>query len=68
MRPEVNLNRFEISNRFEKSFRSHGNFRTGNLYISNPFKKLFRSEGDFTAASFQTLARYTYANDSFSLI
>ena len=25
MRPEVNSNRFEISNRFEMSFRSHGN-------------------------------------------
>ena len=24
MRPEVNLNRFEISNRFEMSFRLHG--------------------------------------------
>ena len=28
MRPEVNSNRFEISNRFEKSFPSHGNFTT----------------------------------------
>ena len=26
MRPEVNSNRFEISNRFEKSFRLHGDF------------------------------------------
>ena len=25
MRPEVNLNRLEISNRFEMSFRLHGN-------------------------------------------
>ena len=25
MRPEVNSNRFEISNRFEMSFRLHGN-------------------------------------------
>ena len=28
MRPEVNTNRFEISNRFEKSFRLHGDFIT----------------------------------------
>ena len=26
MRPEVNSNRFEISNRFEMLFRLHGNF------------------------------------------
>ena len=26
MRPEVNPERFEISNRFEKSFRLHGDF------------------------------------------
>ena len=26
MRPEVNLNRFEISNHFEKSFRLHNDF------------------------------------------
>ena len=26
MRPEVNSDRFEMSNRFEKSFRLHGNF------------------------------------------
>ena len=26
MRPKVNSNRFEISNRFEKSFRLHGYF------------------------------------------
>ena len=28
MRPEVRPNRFEISNRFEKWFRLHGNFTT----------------------------------------
>ena len=27
MRPEVNSNRFEISNRFEMSFRLHGNLQ-----------------------------------------
>ena len=26
MRPEMNSNRFEISNRLEKSFRLHGDF------------------------------------------
>ena len=31
MRPEENSKRFEISNRFEKLFRLHGNFTTGNL-------------------------------------
>ena len=29
MRPEVNSNRFEISNRFENSFRLHGNLHRG---------------------------------------
>ena len=48
MRPEVNSNRFEISNPFEKSFRLHGNFTTADLEISNPFQKLFRLHGDFT--------------------
>ena len=52
MRPEVNLNGFEISNRFKKSFRLRGNFTTANLEISNPFEKLFRLHGDFTAATF----------------
>ena len=42
MRPEVNSNRFQISNGFEKSFRLHGNFTAPNLEISNRFQKLFR--------------------------
>ena len=57
MRHEVNSNRFEISKRFEKSFRLHGNFTKANLEISNLFQKLFRLHGDFsnfaeTAATF----------------
>ena len=52
MRPEVNSNRFEISNLFEKSFRLHGNFTTGSLEISNSFQKLLRLHGGFTAATF----------------
>ena len=55
MRPEVSSNRFEISDRFENSFRLHGNFSTANLEISNPFKKLFRLHGDFTTATFQVI-------------
>ena len=47
MRPEVN------SNRFEKSFRLHGNATTAHLEISNPFENLFCLHGDFTAAIFQ---------------
>ena len=38
-RPEVNSNRFEISNRFEKLFCLHGNFTTANLEISKPLSK-----------------------------
>ena len=45
MRPEVN------SNRFEKSFRFHGEFTTTKLQISNPFQKLYHLHGDFTAAN-----------------
>ena len=52
MRPEVNSDRFGMPNRFEESFRLHGNFTTTNLEISNPFQKLFRLHGDFTAATF----------------
>ena len=52
MRPELNSDWFEISNRFEKSFRLHGNFTKANLKISNPFQKLFRLHSDFTAATF----------------
>ena len=54
MRPGVNSNQFEISNRFEKSFCLHDNFTTANLEISNPFQKLFRLHGDF----FQAIARF----------
>ena len=56
MGPEVNSNRFEISNHFENSFRLHGNFTTANLEISNLFQKLFRLHGDFTAATFYHLS------------
>ena len=38
MRPKVNSDQFEISNRFEKSFRLHGNFTTANLEIQTRFK------------------------------
>ena len=67
MRLEVNSNRFEILNRFKKSFHLHGNFTTANLEISNPFQKLFRLHGDFTAATFETIVKFkcTCANDSF---
>ena len=54
MRPEVNLNLFKISNRFEKPFSLHSNFTMANFDISNPFQKLFSLQGDFTAATFQT--------------
>ena len=66
-KPEVNSSRFEISNRFEKSFRLHGNFTTANLEISHPFRKFFRLHGDFAAVTFQTIVRFycTCANDSF---
>ena len=64
MRSEENSDRFEISNRFEMSFR---NFTVSNLEISNRFQKLSRLHGHFTAATFQTIARlyYTCANDIF---
>ena len=47
MRPEVNLNQFEISNYFEKSFCLHGNFTMANLEIKPlpkivPFTRRFR--------------------------
>ena len=53
MRPEVNSNRFEISNHFEKLFRVHGNVTMANLEFSNPFQKLFRLHGNFTTTTFQ---------------
>ena len=67
MRPEVNSNRFENLNSFEKSFRLHGNFIASNLEISNRFQKLFHLHGEFTAATFKTITRlyYTCANDIF---
>ena len=58
MRPEVNSNRFEISNRFEKSLRLHGNFTTVNLEISNLFQKSFRLHDDLDVATFQTVVRF----------
>ena len=51
MRPEVNSNRFEISNRFEMSFHLHGNFTVSSLEISNRFQKLSYLHRDFTAAT-----------------
>ena len=48
MRPEVNSNQFEMSNRFEKLFHLHDSFTTANLEISNPFQKFFRLNVDFT--------------------
>ena len=58
MRLEVNSNRFEISNYFEKSFRLHVNFTMANLEISNLFQKLFSLHGDFNAETFQTIVRF----------
>ena len=52
MRPEIRSKRFEIPNRFEKSFRLHSNFTTANLEIPNPCQRFFRLQGDFTAATF----------------
>ena len=58
LRREANLNRFEISNHFEKSFRLHANLIMANLEISKTFQKLFCLHGDFTVATFQTTARF----------
>ena len=58
MGPELNSNRFEISNRFQKSFCLHGNFIASNLEISNCFQKMFRLHGNLTAATLQTIARH----------
>ena len=58
MRPEVKSNRFEVSNRFEKLFRLHGNFTKVNLDISNLFQKSFRLHGDLNLATFQTVIRF----------
>ena len=58
MRPEMNSKRFEISNRFEKSFCLHGNFTKANLEISNPFQKLFHLYSDFTAVTFQNIEKF----------
>ena len=43
MRPEDTFtsNQYEMSNRFEKSFRLHGNFNESNLEISNHFQIFF---------------------------
>ena len=72
MIPEVNSNRFEISNRFEMSFRLHGNLEhvyirhevnSNRFEISDRFEMSFRLNGnlhgDFTAAIFQTIASST---------
>ena len=58
MRPKVSSNQFEISNRFEKLLRLHGNFTIGKLEISNLFQKLFRLHGDFTSKTFQTIVSF----------
>ena len=52
-----NSNRFEISNRFEKFLRLHGNFTTAKLDMSNLFQKLFRLHGDSTTATFRTIVK-----------
>ena len=57
MRPEIRSKRFEIPNRFEKSFRLHSNFTTANLEIPNPYQRFFRLHGDFTAATFEPMVR-----------
>ena len=81
MRPEENSKRFKISNRFEKMFRLHENFTTGNLKplskmrpeenskrfdISNRFEKLFHLHGNFTTAFFQTIIRFYCARANYS--
>ena len=70
MRPEVNSDRLEISNHFEKSFHLHVNFTTTRFQILNLFQKMFRLHGDFTVATFQITVRFecAYANGSFELI
>ena len=50
VRPEVNSNRFEISNRFEMSFRLHGNLHED--FTAVTFQTIARSY-------------CTYANDIF---
>ena len=58
MRPEVNSNRFESLNPFEKSFHLHGfNSTAANIYISNRFQKFFRLRSGFNVATFQTILR-----------
>ena len=50
MRPEVNSNQFEISNRFEKAFLLHDNFTVSNLKSSKRFQKLSRLLGSHEKA------------------
>ena len=52
VRPKVNSNRFEISNRFEKLFHLHNSFPAANLETSNPSQKLFPLNSGFTVATF----------------
>ena len=48
LQPHIpNSNRFESSNRFQKSFHLHDNFTTANLEIPNCFQKLFRLHNHF---------------------
>ena len=49
MRPEVISKRFEISNRFEKTFRLHGNLTTANL---KPFSKIVQFAWQFHCGTF----------------
>ena len=67
MRLEVNSDRIQISNHFEKSFRLHGSSTAVKLQISNCFQKLLRLHGDFTLAVWQTMVLLydTCANYSF---
>ena len=60
MKPGVNSNRFEISDRLGMPLRLHGNFSAPNLEISNRFQKLFRLHDDFTVTTFQTIVRHFY--------
>ena len=67
MRLEVNSNQFEISNRFEKSFRLRGNFTTANFEISNHLSKTVSFTWRFLCDNFLIKVRlwWTCANDSF---
>ena len=67
MRPQVNSNPFEISNRFEKSFGLHCSFTKVNLEVSSHPQKMFRFHGDFTVATCQAMVKFCSrcASDTF---